>query len=220
MSEFLAAAFGFPTVIFTALLGVVLFYWALAIIGLVDFTHHGLDFDVDADVHTHIDGDAGEISTLAGYVVAMGLNGVPFSVVVSLIVLFAWTFACIASAWLMPVIPTAVLQLAAGLGIALAAVALSIVLTARAVRPLRPLFVTHSAKTNASLVGLACKVVTGSVDDKVGRAEVQQRGTAINVRVWAPTPNTFTRGSSARLVEYDAATARYRIDDRIDTDPG
>jgi hypothetical protein len=217
MSEFLAAAFGFPTVIFTALLGVVLFYWALAIVGLVDFSHHGLGLDVDLDVdtHTHIDGDAGEISTLASYVVAMGLDGVPFSVIVSLIVLFAWTVACIGSAWLMPLVPATVLQVAAGLGIALASIALSIVLTARAVRPLRPLFVTHGAKTNASLVGLPCKVVTGSVDDKVGRAEVQQRGTAINVRVWAKTPNAFTRGSSARLVEYDAATARYRID----TDP-
>jgi hypothetical protein len=214
MSEFLATAFGFPTVIFTALLGVVLFYWALAIVGLVDFTHHGLDFDVD--IHTHVDGDASEISTLASYVVAMGLNGVPFSVVVSLIVLFAWTLACVASVWLMPLVPTTVLQAAAGLGIALVAVALSIVATARAIRPLRPLFVTHGAKTNASLVGLPCKVVTGSVDDKVGRAEVQQRGAAINVRVWASTPNTFARGSSARLVEYDAATARYRID----TDPG
>jgi hypothetical protein len=219
MSEFLAAAFGFPTVIFTALLGVVLFYWALAIIGLVDFTHHGLDVDLDVDpnIHTHLAGVAVEISTLASYVVAMGLNGVPFSVVVSLVVLFAWTFACIASAWLMPLIPTTVLRAAAGLGVAVAAVAISIVLTARAVRPLRPLFVTHGAKTNASLVGLPCKVVTGSVDHKVGRAEVQQRGAAINVRVWAATPNAFTRGSSARLVEYDAASARYRIETGIDT---
>ena len=212
MSEFLAAAFGFPTVIFTALLGVVLFYWALAIVGLVDFSHHGLDLDLDADIHTHVDGDAGEISTLASYVVAMGLNGVPFSVVVTLIVLFAWIFACIASVWLMPLIPTTLLQIAAGVGVAFGAVGIAIVLTARAVRPLRPLFVTHGAKTNASLVGLPCKVVTGSVDHQVGRAEVQQRGAAINVRVWAPTPNAFTRGSSARLVEYDAATARYRID--------
>ena len=212
MSEFLAAAFGFPTVIFTALLGVVLFYWALAIVGLVDFSHHGLDLDLDADIHTHVDGDAGEISTLASYVVAMGLNGVPFSVVVTLIVLFAWIFACIASVWLMPLIPTTLLQIAAGVGVAFGAVGVAIVLTARAVRPLRPLFVTHGAKTNASLVGLPCRVVTGSVDHKVGRAEVQQRGAAINVRVWAPTPNAFTRGSSARLVEYDAATARYRID--------
>ena len=37
MSEFLSVVFGFPTIVFSILLAVVLVYWVLAIVGLVDF---------------------------------------------------------------------------------------------------------------------------------------------------------------------------------------
>lgn len=208
MGSFIDAAIGFPTVIFTGLLAIVVVYWLLAIVGLVDFESHGWDADVDVQA----DADAGEITTLATYIVAMGLNGVPFSIVVSLIVLVTWTLACTASMALLPLVPTLPLQVAAGFALLTVSFALSIIATARLVRPLRGLFVTHAAQANASLVGRNCRVLTGSVSPRVGRAEVQQRGTGINVRVWADEPNEFRRGSAARLVEYDAATGRYRID--------
>jgi hypothetical protein len=208
MGSFGEAAFGYPTAIYTALLAVVLGYWVLALIGLVDFEHSG--FDVDLDVQA--DSDAGEISTLATYVVAMGLNGVPFSVVVSLIVLAAWTLSCMAAMWLLPLVPTTALNLVVGTAVLLLSLALSIIITARLIRPMRGLFVTHAAMSNASLVGQSCVVLTQSVDEKVGRAEVRQRGAGINIRVWAHVPNTLSKGSTARIADYDPGAGRYRID--------
>jgi hypothetical protein len=214
MGSFIDAAFGYPTAIYTALLGVVLFYWVLAVIGLVDTHGHGLDLDLDGhgDLHVHGDADTAEISTLAGYLVAFGLNGVPFSLVVSLIVLISWTICCMAAMWVLPMVPTTLLNIVAGTGVLFMSFALSIIFTARAIRPMRGLFVTHAALANASLVGQSCKVLTGEVDEKVGRAEVQQRGTGINIRVWARTPNTLARGSSARITDYDAGSGRYLIE--------
>jgi hypothetical protein len=208
MGSLIDAAFGYPTAIYTALLGVVLFYWVLALVGLVDFESSGLDVDIDIQA----DGDAGEITTLATYVVAMGLNGVPFSVVVSLIVLIAWTISCLAGMWVLPLVPTVLMNVAAGTAVLLTSFALSIIATARIVRPLRKLFVTHAAISNASLVGQTCKVLTGKVDEKVGRAEVQQRGAGINIRVQARTPNRLGKGSSARITDYDAGSGRYLIE--------
>lgn len=206
MGSFIDAAFGYPTAVFTALLGVVLFYWVLALVGLVDFESSDLDFDVQAD------GDAGDISTLATYVVAMGLKGVPFSIVVSLIVLLAWTISCLAGMWVLPLVPTLLLNIVAGTAVLLTSVALSILLTARIIRPMRKLFVTHAAIANASLVGQPCIVLTGKVDEKVGRAEVRTRGAGINIRVWARSPNGLTKGSTARIAEYDAGSGRYLIE--------
>ena len=120
MGSFIDAAFGYPTAIYTALLGVVLFYWVLALVGLVDFESSGLDVDIDIQA----DGDAGDISTLATYVVAMGLNGVPFSVVVSLIVLIAWTISCMAGISVLPLVPTALMNVVAGSAVLLASFAL------------------------------------------------------------------------------------------------
>ena len=63
-----------PTAIYTVLLGVVLVYWVLAVLGMVDFESSGIDIDID----THADAAPEDLGTLAGYVVAFGLSGVPF----------------------------------------------------------------------------------------------------------------------------------------------
>ncbi|WP_418128623.1 ubiquinone biosynthesis protein [Variovorax sp. 375MFSha3.1] len=209
MGDFLGAVTGYPTAIYTVLLGVVVIYWVLAMLGMVDIEHSGLD--VDVGVHTHADGDASDIGHLASYVVALGLNGVPFSVAVSLLVLVAWTVSCLGGEWLLPLVPTMALQLLAGTALLVASAVIAIPITAVAIRPLRGLFVSHTAVSNAALVGQLCRVVTGVVNEKDGRAEVARRGASLNIRVWAPTPNTLKRGSQALIVEYDEVAARYLI---------
>lgn len=213
MSSLFAALTSFPAVVYTVLLGVVLVYWLLAIIGLVDF-EAGADVDIGADAGDI--GDAGDggpegLSGLAAWLVAFGLNGVPFSIVVSLLALVGWFLTGMASLTLLPLVPDA-LRWAAGAGVLLAAAALSIVIAAQLVRPMRGLFVTHRAISNAALVGQVCKVLTGVVDERQGRAEVAQRGAGINIRVWAPAPNSLRRGDAALITEYDSARQRYRID--------
>ncbi len=213
MSSLFAALTSFPAVVYTVLLGVVLVYWLLAIIGLVDF-EAGADVDIGADAGDI--GDAGDggpegLSGLAAWLVAFGLNGVPFSIVVSLLALVGWFLTGMASLTLLPLVPDA-LRWAAGAGVLLAAAALSIVIAAQLVRPMRGLFVTHRAISNAALVGQVCKVLTGVVDERQGRAEVAQRGAGINIRVWAPAPNSLRRGDAALITEYDPARQRYRID--------
>lgn len=216
MSSLFAALTSFPAVVYTVLLGVVLVYWLLAIIGLVDF-EAGADVDIGADAADAGDiGDAGDggpegLSGLAAWLVAFGLNGVPFSIVVSLLALAGWFLTGMASLTLLPLVPDA-LRWAAGAGVLLAAAALSIVIAAQLVRPMRGLFVTHRAISNAALVGQVCKVLTGVVDERQGRAEVAQRGAGINIRVWAPAPNSLRRGDAALITEYDSARQRYRID--------
>ena len=216
MSSLFAALTSFPAVVYTVLLGVVLVYWLLAIIGLVDF-EAGADMDIGADAADAADiGDAGDggpegLSGLAAWLVAFGLNGVPFSIVVSLLALVGWFLTGMASLTLLPLVPDA-LRWAAGAGVLLAAAALSIVIAAQLVRPMRGLFVTHRAISNAALVGQVCKVLTGVVDERQGRAEVAQRGAGINIRVWAPAPNSLRRGDAALITEYDSARQRYRID--------
>lgn len=216
MSSLFAALTSFPAVVYTVLLGVVLVYWLLAIIGLVDF-EAGADMDIGADAADAGDiGDAGDggpegLSGLAAWLVAFGLNGVPFSIVVSLLALVGWFLTGMASLTLLPLVPDA-LRWAAGAGVLLAAAALSIVIAAQLVRPMRGLFVTHRAISNAALVGQVCKVLTGVVDERQGRAEVAQRGVGINIRVWAPAPNSLRRGDAALITEYDPARQRYRID--------
>lgn len=208
MGDFITAAVSYPTAVYTTLLGVVLIYWLLAIVGIVDFDSSGVDLDLDA----HAEGSVTDIGVLAGYVVAMGLNGVPFSIAVSLLVLLGWMLSCLAGMWLLPLVPTTGLQLLAGTGVLLGSFAVAVPITARLVRPLRGLFITHNAERNMALIGESCRVVTGSVDERFGRAEIKRRGASLNIRVWAHTPNALTKGSAARIVDYDEANGRYLIE--------
>jgi hypothetical protein len=207
MTSFLDAASSYPTLIYTALLGVVLFYWLLALVGVVDFEASGIDIDTDLQA----DAGADDVGELAAYLVAFGLNGVPFSVVVTLMVLVAWTISCLAGMWLLPMVPTTLLQVLAGSAVLLVSFALALPVTARAIRPMRGLFVTHRALSNAALVGRQCVVLTSSVTEDFGRAEISTRGAGLNIRVWADTPNELTKGSRAVIVEYDPAGERYLI---------
>lgn len=210
MAGLFSTLVSYPTAIYTALLGVVLLYWLLAIIGIVDLESTGVDLDLDADTDLHADGT--DLSTIASYVVAFGLDGVPFSIVVSLIVLVSWFLTGMASLYVLPWIPTSFLQVVAGTGVMLGAFVLSVPVTARLVRPMRGLFVTHNARSNHTLVGETCKVLTLEVNETFGRAEVAARGASLNIRIWAATPNTLTKGALARIVEYDEAGSRYLVE--------
>jgi len=209
MGNFFGAALGYPTAIYTALLGMVLFYWVLAVVGVVDFDSSGIDLELQADASVD------DLGTLAGFIVAFGLGGVPFSVAISLLVLISWTVCCLIAMWLLPLVPTLLLQVAAGTATLLGSFALALPATAVSLRPLRRLFVTHGAATNASLVGQRCSVLTSSVTDTFGQAEVPRRGAPLNIDVRAAEPNVFTRGTPARIVDYDPATQRYSIEPEV-----
>lgn len=208
----------FPTAIPSVLLAILLFYWMLSIIGLVDLgdnleintgdAGHG---DIGHDHGLHADNDTADIHTLAGYLVALGLGGVPFSIVITLLVFFAWLGTALLHQYFIALIPTDLLKIVAGVFALLISGALSIPISARMIRPLRGLFVKHNARSNSSLVGLTCRIVTQTVDEKFGRAEVQDYGVGLNIRVWAKTPNTLTKNSSAIVLCYDEASQQYEV---------
>lgn len=207
MNQFFDSITSYPTAVLTVLLVVVLFYWALALLGWIDIdaAGHHLHIDLQAD------GDTGELSGLAGSLVALGLNGVPFSIVVSLLVLVAWTLTSLVSGWLMPWLPGTLLHVIAGTVLLVISGALALPITALMIRPLKGLFVTHEAITNATLVGQSCVILSQSVDERIGRAEVIQRGASLQINVWTDQASTLQKGQTAYILEYDPDKRRYLV---------
>ena len=102
--------------------------------------------------------------------------------------------------------------MAAGTLVLIGSFVLAVPATAAALRPMRRMFVTHRAVSNASLVGQRCKVSTSSVTATFGQATVARRGADIQIEVRAAEPNTLGRGATARIIDYDPATQRYSIE--------
>ncbi len=190
----------FPTAVPTVLLIILLVYWGLSLAGVFDL---GENIDVDAD---HAD-----LETLASWLVALGLGGVPFSIVATLLVFFTWLPTALLHEYVLAWLPAGVLQWVGGAVILLAAAGFSVWLSARVVKPLRALFVKHHAPENRSLVGRTCRIVTLSVDEKFGRAEVETSGASLNIRVWASSPNSLGKDALAVIVAYDEALQQYEV---------
>lgn len=200
----------FPTAVPTVLLAILLIYWVLSIVGIVDL---GDNLGIDAGNGHDLQGDhqGTELHSLAGYLMALGLGGVPLSIAATLLAFFTWLLTALLHQYVIALVPTTVLQVSLGAGALMIAAAVSIPISAQLIKPLRGLFVKHHARSNRSLVGLSCRILTQTVDEKFGRAEVSDHGASLNIRVWARTPNTLTKNSSAVILAYDETVQQYEV---------
>ena len=204
----------FPTAVPTVLLAVLLIYWLMSIVGIVDLgdavhAHGHVEFDgMEAAHGAH---EAADLHTLAGYLVALGLGGVPLSVVASVLVFFTWLGTALLHNYVVAFLPTDIVRAVSGAAVLVLAAALAIPVSARVIKPMRGLFVKHTARSNSSLVGLECKITTEKVDGNFGRAQVANPGGGINIRVWADAPNALRKNSTAIIVAYDDTKGQYEV---------
>lgn len=189
MGEFIDAAFGFPTALFSFSLLVVAGYWTLVLLGGlgVDFLGAGTDADTGAGAG---DGDAGGADGLVAERLAMlGLGGVPATVVLSLLIALAW-FVSLAVAALSDGTVLRALDLPA-------AVAVAWLGTRFAVRPLRGVFQSPVAASLRDFVGLPCVIRTGRVGPDFGQAEVTAAdGSSAIVQVRQPAMDVAAAGAA------------------------
>lgn len=210
MDAFLTSITSYPGFLPTVLVGVLLVFWLLAIVGLVDFEQFGPDFGVEPGLHG-VEADAGGSEVHGGMLVALGLHRLPFSVVVSTIGFFWWLATLLGAQYLLPWVPGP--NWLGGTVWLLIALVIAVPVAAFCVRPLQPLFHVHTATQVHDLIGRVCTVVTGSVDERFGHAEVQLGGGApVQIKVGCVAPNALRRGSRALILEHDAARDRYRIE--------
>ena len=135
MNQFHQIVTSFPTVIFTLLLAISALYWMIAVLGLVDLDI--LDVDADGDIDT---GDSMEAqNAVAGLLHKFGLNGVPLTVIITLVSMVGWLLCYYTSFFVINLIPTAPLRFVAGLGLFLVATIISMLITAQLIRPIRKL---------------------------------------------------------------------------------
>ena len=226
MQLFLHSLISFPTVVYTVLLAVVIIYWILAMIGLVDTDSSDIDADLgDAGGGDAADagGDTADVSgeggtdgdthggSLGGILAALGLKDIPVTIVLSVVILSSWTLCCLANMWVLAPLGSSIVYWVARAAILAASAVVSFLITSIILRPLRGLFKSHGAAAKKTLVGSLCTITTGSVDEKFGRADIGTKGTSINVNVRADSPNTLTRGSRAIIIEYDQKNDRYLV---------
>ena len=206
MDPFYENVTSFPTVIFTIVLGVSLLFWLIAILGLVD-----MDFlDVDADVGDVGDADIG-VEGLGGILMKFGLNGVPLTIVISIMALIGWVISYVAVALINPLVPGRVLEFVVGIPIFLATIYFSAIITAVLIKPLRTLFKKMEAPSIKNVLGRIAVVRSSRVDNGFGEAIVEDGGAGLLLRVRTRGEEKFAKGDKVVLLEHDETTGIYYV---------
>lgn len=194
MEHFFAVITTFPNVVFTFLLGIVLVYWLIAVLGMVDIDLFPIEGDVDG-----VDVGAG----LAGYLLAFGLAGVPVTVSISVLILWTWLFSYFATAYIVMLIPGATLQVLAGIAVAIVCLVVAVRVTSVSLRPMRGMFVSHQAPSKAGLIGKSVEITTLRVDADFGQAKLYDGGAGLILSVCAEIPNKLGKGEKAVIISYN-----------------
>jgi hypothetical protein len=203
VARFFDAALTFPAALFTFLLVVTVGYWAVVLLTLADPD----PFDV-----TDVDGGTSEGTGVVSMLAAAGLGGAPATVVLTVLVAFAWFFSLAGTALVDGVRGPAALRV--GLLVAVLPVALGAawVGTRSMLVPVRRLLPERPAPSRLDFVGRPCVVRTGEVGLDFGQAEVTAAdgSTAIiQVRLAGPAP--LGAGWTALIYDYDADAETFWI---------
>lgn len=200
--SFLHLLTSYPSLLPSIVVGVLLVFWLLTIAGLLDMDSFGPDWLGGSD-------DA-DVSGLPEALLALGLDRLPFSIVVSGVAFYWWLLTMLAAGLLLPLLPLPLW--ASGTLVLAAALVAAVLLASVSLRPLKPLFVVNENVTRESAIGRRCRILTLSVEDNFGQAEVEMGGgTRLTLQVYAAAPNRLVRDSQAVVLEFDPRRRRYLV---------
>ncbi|MEU6732508.1 hypothetical protein [Streptomyces physcomitrii] len=185
MRTFVETAAGFPTILFTAALVVVLVFWVLVAVGVGEAE----SFDADADFG------------------AWGLGGVPVSIAFSLLTALAWFLSLASSLLIADAVPAGAgtVRLLGELLASVLALLLAWRLTRLLVRPFARLFPDEPGPSRQDFLGRTCTIRTGRVDGAFGQAEVAAAdGSTALVQVRQTGTDPLRLGSTGLLYAYDS----------------
>lgn len=205
MDTFLANITTFPVAVFTFLLIIVLLYWLMAFIGVLDIDMFEADVDIEIDFETEvsINPDAEGLSGLAGFMLNWGLTGVPITIVISLLIVTSWLICYLATSLILVLIPIDTIRYAVGAALIFICFAVSIPITAWTIRPLKGLFVAHNAIRKDALIGQECEVTTGKVTEDFGQASLEDGEAGMILSIRASTDKQLKKGDKVILIEYN-----------------
>lgn len=201
MNELIHEAFSLHNLPVTLLLGAVLLYWLLVIVGLADVDDGG-GADVDAHGDTGHHGHEGGLLSSAGRFFHLGV--VPFMIVLSVMSLFLWSISILAN-YHFNGAPGQRSHLMA-LGLLVPNVLISALATRLILLPLRGFFsrLNDGAQEESRIIGREGVVISAQVDHLYGQIELTTAGAPMlmNARTAGDTP-PIPRGTT--VIVHDSA---------------
>ncbi|MEQ4924380.1 ubiquinone biosynthesis protein UbiH [Proteus hauseri] len=203
MNLFFQNSLTFPSIIFSALLIIILFYWLCAAFGLLDIDLFNIDSELDINV---------DATGVAGWLTKLGLAGIPVTIILTFFTLFGWFISYFTNYWVIRFIETDLIRYLIGF-IALIIISfISLNLTAVCLKPIRKKLISRNKpKSVHQLVGKLARVRSEYVTENRGEAILEDGGAGLILQIRASATENIKRGDSVIIISYDAATHSYQV---------
>ncbi len=218
MQDLLNAAFAPVNIGYTILMMIVLLYWLSVILGAIDLDAFDLDLDADVDVDADVDLDAdvdaeaGSIGgAIAGVLAFLNFGRVPFMLIMSVVILTAWSLAILTNHYYGNY--TWGVALVAFLPIML----VSFIVAKIVSTPFVPLFARfNQVVKEIDYIGHPCRLRLPASADKFGQAEVNIDGDNLLINVKTAEGEDGLASGEEALVIGQTADKRYYLVRRLD----
>lgn len=208
MTTFYQIIFSFPTVIFTVPLFVCLIYWLIAIFGFVDIEMLDIDMDGDIDAADSVAAQNG----ITGLLMKFGLNGVPLTIILSLISVIGWITSYYIQYFGAPLLPDFLLfSLALKVIALIVSVFAAILITAQVIKPIRSIFKKLDTTDVKHIIGQAMVVRSAEVTDIKGEALMEDGGADLLLNIRSAKGQTFSKGDVVVAIEHDEVKNHYTV---------
>ena len=198
----------FPTIIYSAILLFCVFYWAIAMLGMVDIDFLDLDLDGDIDISEGADAQ----HALAGLLLKLGLYGVPLTIILTILSLVGWFLCYYTSYFLTPILDSsALIKYPAGIGIFVVATYISALITGQIIKPIRTFFAKLDVDEIKHVVGQTVIVRSAVVTHERGEAFLNDGGAGILLNIRATGNDEFKKGDEVVLIEQLNKQNIYRV---------
>jgi hypothetical protein len=204
---------------FTILLGVVVLYWLLVILGALDFDMGGHDVDVsmdghdidaghDADAGSHDVGDGHSITAFQSMLQFLHIGDAPMMIVVSVMAVIAWGVAVLSNVYLNPggswllalvyLVPNGVF---------------TVVATHYLLRPLAKAMrsMNEDQEKSPPVVGRVAEVTTSEVTEKFGMALLQVKGAPLAIQIRSTKGEPIKKGDQVLVINEDRKNNTFEV---------
>lgn len=211
MNPFHQTVTSFPTVIYTVLLIVCLLYWIVAVLGWVDIEILDLDMDGDIDINDSAEAQAG----IAGILLKLGLNGVPLTIVISIIALIGWVLCYYIILFGSKLVPDLwAFQFAFKLGTFIAVTFITVFITAQIIKPIRAMFKKLDTHETKHIIGQVVIIRSSIANNDRGEAFMNDGGAGLLLNVRTTGSDEFRKGEEVVIIDHNSKTNLYRVVDK------
>ncbi|MBQ0215187.1 DUF1449 family protein [Proteus vulgaris] len=201
MNLFFQNSLAFPSIIFSALLIIISFYWLCAAFGLLDIDLFNIDSELDVDA-----------TGFAGWLTKLGLAGIPVTIIVTFFTLIGWFISYFTNYWIISAIETNFIHYLVGFVALIIISFISLNLTAVCLKPIRKkLMSRNKPKSVHQLIGKLAIVRSANVAENKGEAVLEDGGAGLILQVRAPEQENIKRGDNVIIISYDASTHSYQV---------